>query len=233
MAEPILIIVDLETTGKDPKTADIVQIGAIAYVHDTESWSVICNQLVNPGRPIPAEASAIHGITDEMVKYAPDPRTAVLNLSRAIEAAADGRDVLVSGYNCKHYDLWILGRYGVRVGAERVIDAMHLAARYYNRGGMKLGQVYKTATGKDPTDAHSAVADCVMTLEILHAYMSFSNVGPSGLAAAMAPALLESMPFGKHKGVPMAKVPKDYVRYCLRNFDNLSPDLEYTLRYYA
>lgn len=63
------VFVDTETTGIRPGQDRVVQVGVVRFeggklVGATES-------LINPGRPIPAEATAIHGITDEMVRSAP------------------------------------------------------------------------------------------------------------------------------------------------------------------
>ena len=59
-----LLAFDTETTGTDPETARIVSAACLwrggASEAADEEW------LVNPGVPIPAEATAIHGITDEM-----------------------------------------------------------------------------------------------------------------------------------------------------------------------
>lgn len=63
------IAFDLETTGIQPKTDAIVEIGAVRFdgAEPVETFST----LVNPGRPIPPEASAVNGITDEMVSGSP------------------------------------------------------------------------------------------------------------------------------------------------------------------
>jgi DNA polymerase-3 subunit epsilon len=58
--------VDLEATHSDPKVARITQISYEIYHPDgqfEEGWS-----MVDPGIPIPEESSAIHGITDELIK---------------------------------------------------------------------------------------------------------------------------------------------------------------------
>lgn len=63
------IAFDLETTGIQPQTDAIVEIGAVRFenAHPTETFCT----LVNPGRPIPAAASAVNGITDSMVERQP------------------------------------------------------------------------------------------------------------------------------------------------------------------
>ncbi|MEN4834238.1 3'-5' exonuclease [Pantoea vagans] len=59
------VIIDTETTGLGPE-AEIVEIAAINC-----AGRVLLNTFVRPRSAIPAEASAIHGITDEMVSGAP------------------------------------------------------------------------------------------------------------------------------------------------------------------
>lgn len=60
---------DVETTGRNPRTDRVVQIGIVRFERGAETIGF--GSYVNPGRPIPAEATAIHGITDEMVRTAP------------------------------------------------------------------------------------------------------------------------------------------------------------------
>lgn len=65
LAELPLVSIDTETTGRDPRTDRIVEIACVVLlggrIVEQKSW------LVNPGRPIPAEASEVHGIKDEDV----------------------------------------------------------------------------------------------------------------------------------------------------------------------
>jgi DNA polymerase-3 subunit epsilon len=67
-AMPIALI-DVETTGRDASVDRVVELGIViargGAAVDRKNW------LVNPGRPIPAEASAVHKITDDVVKDAP------------------------------------------------------------------------------------------------------------------------------------------------------------------
>lgn len=59
------VVFDLETTGISTSRDDIIEISAIR-VNDHERTETF-SRLVNPGRPIPPEATRINGITDEMV----------------------------------------------------------------------------------------------------------------------------------------------------------------------
>ncbi len=56
---------DLETTGIKPKEDMIVEIGAVLF--DGAEALKTYGTLINPGIPIPADASAVNGISDEMV----------------------------------------------------------------------------------------------------------------------------------------------------------------------
>jgi DNA polymerase-3 subunit epsilon len=69
LASTEFVIVDVETTGWLPEQAAITEIGAVRFTGGqvTAEFSA----LVNPGRPIPADITALTGITDEMVSQAP------------------------------------------------------------------------------------------------------------------------------------------------------------------
>ena len=55
------VYLDTETTGLD-KTAEIVEIAVV-----DDAGQILINQLVRPSKPIPAEVTLLHGITNEMV----------------------------------------------------------------------------------------------------------------------------------------------------------------------
>jgi DNA polymerase-3 subunit epsilon len=63
------IAFDLETTGTKPQDDMIVEIGAVVF--DGAQVVKGYGTLIDPGRPIPADASAVNGITDDMVRGKP------------------------------------------------------------------------------------------------------------------------------------------------------------------
>lgn len=65
------VVLDTETTGLDARTARLLQIGAVRLGGGSLDEAERFEQLVDPGVPIPAMASAIHGIKDENVRNAP------------------------------------------------------------------------------------------------------------------------------------------------------------------
>jgi DNA polymerase-3 subunit epsilon len=78
-----IVSIDVETTGRDPGADRIVEIACVVWadghVVSRSSW------LVNPGRPIPAEAIEVHGIQDADVQDKPSFDAIVPELLRALE----------------------------------------------------------------------------------------------------------------------------------------------------
>jgi exodeoxyribonuclease X len=67
---PLIRVIDIETTGIDPTTDTIIEIASVDMVRDGGITNAI-DTLVQPGRPIPPGASAVHHIVDEDVQNAP------------------------------------------------------------------------------------------------------------------------------------------------------------------
>ena len=64
-----LVSLDIETTGLDPVTDAIIEIGAVRFRNSRQEdeWS----RLINPGRPLSRFITQLTGITDEMLSGAP------------------------------------------------------------------------------------------------------------------------------------------------------------------
>ena len=67
-----IVFFDLETTGLNPATDRIVEMALVKLLPGGKRETFV--RRINPGRPIPAETTAIHGISDEDVKDAPEFR---------------------------------------------------------------------------------------------------------------------------------------------------------------
>lgn len=80
-----IIFFDLETTGIDIARDRIVEISMVKVMPDGEE--IVRTRRINPGMPIPAEATAIHGITDEDVKDCPLFPQIAKSLAQFIEDA--------------------------------------------------------------------------------------------------------------------------------------------------
>lgn len=65
------IILDTETTGLDPAKGDrIVEIGAIELINHVTTGKTY-HVYINPERSMPAEAQAVHGLTDAFLEQKP------------------------------------------------------------------------------------------------------------------------------------------------------------------
>ena len=163
-----LIALDTETTGTDPETARIVQI-CVGISTAPGEWSPFTT-LVNPGAPIPAAATAVHGITDEMVADAPTVGDVLRDLERWW-GSADGGTPVVAHHAA--YDLTVLDREARRAGVElevagwTVLDTLCLHRRFdWRTGGRSLGRLAARYNITFP--AHDAEADALAALRLLH-----------------------------------------------------------------
>jgi DNA polymerase-3 subunit epsilon len=158
------LILDFETTGLHG--ADIVQIGIVDMNGNTTYET-----LVKPAMSIPSDATRVHGITNTMVENAPTFETLYIELSVLLA----GRTVIA--YNAD-FDKGILNGVCKRrsLPLPRIKSwecAMRAYARYYmgGRGGGSWQSLSKACMQQNiPIEnAHTAVADCIMTWKIMQA----------------------------------------------------------------
>jgi DNA polymerase III subunit epsilon len=77
LADLNFVAIDLETTGLDQRRDAIVAVAAIPFEGGSPRPEAGYVSLVDPGRPIPAGAQAIHGIRDADVQGAPSAAEAL------------------------------------------------------------------------------------------------------------------------------------------------------------
>ncbi len=161
-----LAIFDLETTGIRIGHDRIVQIGVVRLLPDGQRQRY--NTLVRPGIPIPAEATAVHGITDEMVAHAP-PLEAVAGELLTWLTQCD-----LGGFNCLRFDVPFLAEELHRVGvawdhtALRVVDVQRI---YHQMEPRNLGAALRFYCGREHDGAHDALADVEATADVLLAQL--------------------------------------------------------------
>ena len=133
-----LAVIDLETTGTDPKCDRIVEVSVLKLTTGGEPDHR--TRRVNPGVPIPPEATAVHGITDDDVADMPTFRAIAPGLARHL----DGCDL--AGFNVLNFDLRLLvaeyNRAGMTfpVAGRRVVDACNI---YHRREPRDLTAAYR------------------------------------------------------------------------------------------
>lgn len=161
-----MIYFDLETTGLLlPPQADPARQPRIVQA----AWAVddgpVSVELCHPDMPIPAEATRIHGITDEMLHGWPSESFLVQKLFNLLVNSDE-----VCAYNAA-FDLTVLDyaatRHGISWAANlTVVDPMLMAEdRFGTR--FKLVDLHEKLLGYRPAKAHDAAAD-VESLRRVH-----------------------------------------------------------------
>ncbi|MGL4227599.1 MAG: exonuclease domain-containing protein [Tannerellaceae bacterium] len=157
-----IVFFDLETTGINISKDRIVEISYLkVYPNGDEE---IKTRRVNPEMPIPAEATAVHGITDEDVAECPTFKTLAKSLATQIE----GCDL--AGYNSNRFDIPLLAEEFLRAGVDidlskrKFVDVQTIFHKLEQR---TLSAAYKFYCDRTLEDAHSAEADTRATYEIL------------------------------------------------------------------
>lgn len=118
------VVFDSETTGLDPKGDAVVQLGAVRVVNGKIVPGEVFDTLVNPGRPIPAGSTKVHGISDAMVAQAP----AFGTVCKAFHRFAAG--AVIIAHNAP-FDMAFLRREtaGTYISFDNpVLDTVHLSA---------------------------------------------------------------------------------------------------------
>lgn len=162
-----LAFIDLETTGTNVATDRIIEIAVIKVMPDK---SVINKtKRINPGIPIPAATTAIHGITDEDVKDAPTFKQVANEYKQFLENCD------IAGYNSNRFDVPLLVEEFLRldlnfdIKSRKFVDVQKIFHLMEKR---TLSAAYKFYCDKDLENAHSAEADAIATYEILEAQLT-------------------------------------------------------------
>lgn len=161
-----IVFFDLETTGTNITHDRIVEISLIKVMPD--GTEVEKTRRLNPEMPIPAEATAIHHITDEDVASEPTFRQIANSLAQMLK----GCDI--AGFNSNRFDVPLLvqefSHAGVTIDLTRhkFVDVQNIFHKMEQR---TLVAAYKFYCGKDLTEAHSANADTRATYEVLKAQL--------------------------------------------------------------
>ncbi|HEY5500037.1 MAG TPA: 3'-5' exonuclease [Bacteroidales bacterium] len=157
-----LVFFDLEATGINPNSDRIVEISYLKVL--TNGQEETKTYRVNPGIPIPKEASEIHHILDEDVANCPTFKEIGKQIAKDIE----GCDL--AGFNSNRFDIPMLVeeflRYDIDIdlSKRKFIDVQVIFHKMEQR---TLTAAYKFYCGKDLDGAHGAEADTLATYEVL------------------------------------------------------------------
>jgi DNA polymerase-3 subunit epsilon len=223
-----IVAVDTETCALGPGRDRLVQFCAQQLDGDLrvlETWT----ELVNPGRPIPAAATTIHGITNDMVRGVPGFAVFAPRLRRLFRP-----DTVFMAYNAG-FDFGVLNAEFVRAGVAPlpldtpILDPLLIERRVTSRS---LGPTYRRYTGQDLCNAHTADADVHAMVEVLRRQRAVhADLLPPDVEDLVDWPQAPTRPrrkghlykdesgtvrlgFGKHAGRPAAEVP-DYLAWML------------------
>lgn len=223
LTKPIAFI-DLETTGVNISIDRIVEIAIVRIAVD--GTKTVKRKLVNPLMPIPAGASDVHGITDDMVKDAPSFKQIANEIKQFMENCDLG------GYNSNRFDIPMLIEEFLRAGIEFTTDERKLVdvqKVFHMMEQRTLSAAYKFYCNKVLEGAHGAEVDATATWEVLEAQITrYPQIGNSveqivkftGEDEIVDFARrfikengIEIFNFGKHKGKPVTQVLKEEPQY--------------------
>jgi DNA polymerase III epsilon subunit-like protein len=221
-------VVDVETTGVDPAVDRVVEVACVLMRIDRELDTF--STLIDPGRPIPAIASAIHHITDRHVRGAPS----LAEVQPQIDARCAGS--IVVAHNAR-FDLGFLPFLAHRP----MLCSMRLAMRVLPDAPNFKNQVLRyhldvDATLNEGAIAHRALGDAQVTGRILsillqrHLAAGGTDDAEQLVREVAAPRRLAALPFGRHRGVAIESVPADYLRWLDRESLSASRDARFTAR---
>ena len=223
LKEPIVFF-DIETTCISIQDARIIQFGAVKFNPDSSLPDDSLKLLVNPCVLIDPQASAVHGITNEMVMNEP----VFAEFARAIHSFISGCHL--SGYNIRSFDIPILELEFNRVNLPfpSVISLIDVMSLVYKLNPRTLSASVKKYIPDYNFTSHDALSDAMATADLFSAmsivhkefedvnYFSVSDFADlSGLIAWS----IDKQPvfnFGKFKG-DLLSSHKDYCKWMINS----------------
>ncbi len=213
-----IVAFDLETTGIGHDEHRIVEVAFIlldASLEELDRWQA----LVDPGRPIPTQATEVHGITDQDVAGEPG----FDHIAPVVQALVD--DAILMAYN-HAFDKDFLHAELVRAGGHGIgkrhpfIDPMEHFRQHVPHTGNKLTEAVEHYLGRDLKGAHRAIHDTEAMVEVFRCqWETHPEMGTSledvlvehkdwldpGRKVYQDAAGVARFGFGKHTGEPVTE----------------------------
>ncbi len=236
-----LIFFDTETTGISEKD----YLCQIAYkTHDGENSEIFC-ETYKPPIPIPPEASAVHHISNHMVKDRPAFASSE-NFEKIKNLFEDNNSVLIAHNMC--FDFGMIKKEGIV--PKNTICTLRVA-RYLDRDG-KLAkhnlQFLRYALGIEiEATAHDALGDVLVMEQLYHRLLkkirdeeqiTEEEAVKRMIEISSHPSLFRSFSFGKYAGKTVKEIAdsdRGYLEWLLgqkESGDTVDEDWIYTLKHY-
>lgn len=204
MRKPIYY--DTETTGTRSEKDRIIELAAFNPIDGKEFCA-----LINPGCPIPAEATAIHNISDAMVAAAPS----FGEVARAfVEFCPEG--CILIAHNNDGFDKLFMEAEFERAGSPLppwdYVDSLKWARRYRPDLPRHSLQHLREVYGVAANNAHRALDDVKVLYQVFSQMIDDLSI-EQVMQLLKTSKNLDRMPFGKHQGKPLKEIPKNYIAW--------------------
>lgn len=200
------IYYDTETTGTRFDRDRVIELAAYDPIENRS----FC-EFINPGIPIPQEATNIHGISNEMVASA----LSFKEVGQAFIDFCPPNTVLIA-HNNESFDKLFMEtefkRADLTIPNWIYLDSLKWSRRYRPDLPSHALQNLRITYGIEANNAHRALDD-VMVLYQVFSQMIDDLPIETVLHLLSVQKSLDRMPFGKHQGKPLKDIPKTYVAW--------------------
>lgn len=218
------ICIDCETTGLDPQADRIIEVAVMCFDSQTDYEQL--DYLIDPECPIPEASTAIHNITDEMVKGKPTILQVLPEILKLI-----GNHIII-GHGVK-FDMDLIqaaaDRHGIpcNISNNRFLCTLRMA-RLYGESPVNSLEYLRKHFNIPQEGAHRAMSDVIVNKEVFKYLAKRFKTTESLFEALSKPILMESIPLGKYKGRSFKDVPLQYLQWIVhKDFDQ---DLLHSVR---
>lgn len=219
-----IFVIDVETTGLDPKEHGVVEIAARELTNDVDGWNVgpVTVAFVNPGRPISFEAMGVHHIVEADVAGA-SPLDAVL----VNWFLPPFEDIIFAAHNATFDRSFLPSMYADEV---RWIDTYRCARHLFpDAPSFANCALYYFLGHERPFNVtpHEAGFDTLVTARILRRMLDLRGFDEL-VELSTRPVVLKKVGFGKHFGQLWTDVPFDYLQWASRQ--DFDADVKHTIK---
>jgi len=205
-------IIDTETASLQGGVVELAWLKVDAELNVVDSMCSRCN----PERPIDPGAQAIHGISDADVANMP---------TLGILAASFTEPIYFIAHNASFDKRMLKGH----IEADKTLCSLALSRQFIKGTTNNKLATLQAELNLPPQPSHTALGDVLTVRDLLLHLLPLTGVDLWTLFdRAAAPRILNVMPWGKHKDVPMLRVPREY-RAWLSSLTDLDSDLAYTI----
>lgn len=205
----IFVCLDCETTGLELEKDQIIEIGIVRFDFDQilESFET----LIDPEIPIPEASTAIHHITDDMVKDKPKIGEVLPKIFEFL-----GKSILV-GHGIQT-DITFISNAAKRLSipsklsSHIYVDTLRLA-RLYGESPTNSLEMLRRHFNIAEEGAHRAMNDVVVNVEVFKYLARHFKTTEQMLERLKSPIMLKAMPLGKYKGRPFSDISFEYLRW--------------------